>query len=332
MISPSATSVAWNRPLLWLAFAMAALTVVCLVGSLVDPRQLLGVGVWEKPLKFAISIGIYAITWSWLIGQLTSFRRFARVAAVVSVVTLSIEMVAIVGSAAIGQTSHFNVSTPFHTALWAVMAASIGVLWVSTFAVSIVLFRNRLGDRARSLAIRLGALIAVVGMALAFLMTSPTADQLNDYQGIVGAHTVGIGDGGPGLPVLGWSTVGGDLRIPHFIGMHSLQLIPLALIALELAARRVNALRREDVRFGLVWTFSVGYALVVALVTWQALRGQSIVAPDAVTLVAAAAILGAMVIGTVFVLVRPERRDPAGLSEAEALGGERLPVVTTRQG
>ena len=273
----------WHRPLLVLAAAMGVLVAVCLIGLVVDPRQSLGVNVWEKPLKFAISTAIYAVTWSWLIGQLQRFQRVAWWAGTISAILLLIELVIITGAAAAGITSHFNVSTPFNTVLWAIMAASIGTLWVATFVVSIILFRNPLGDRARTLAIRAGALIALAGMALAFLMTGPTAAQLDDWQGIAGAHTVGLADGGPGLPLLGWSTVAGDLRIPHFIGMHALQVIPLALILIELAARRVAVLRDVDVRYRLVAIVSATYVAVLAVLTWQALRGQSIVAPDAAT-------------------------------------------------
>jgi len=273
----------WHRPLLVLAAAMGVLVVVCLVGLVVDPRESLGVNVWEKPLKFAISTAVYAVTWSWLIGQLQRFQRVAWWAGTISAILLLIELVIITGAAAAGITSHFNVSTPVSTALWSIMAASIGTLWVATFVVSIILFRNPLGDRARTLAIRAGALIALAGMALAFLMTGPTAAQLDDWQGIAGAHTVGLADGGPGLPLLGWSTVAGDLRIPHFIGMHALQAIPLALILIELAARRIAVLRDVDVRYRLVAIVSAAYVAVLAVLTSQALRGQSIVAPDAAT-------------------------------------------------
>ena len=273
----------WHRPLLVLAAAMGVLVAVCLIGLVVDPRQSLGVNVWEKPLKFAISTAIYAVTWSWLIGQLQRFQRVAWWAGTISAILLLIELVIITGAAAAGITSHFNVSTPFNTVLWSIMAASIGTLWVATFVVSIILFRNSLGDRARTLAIRAGALIALAGMALAFLMTGPTAAQLDDWQGIAGAHTVGLADGGPGLPLLGWSTVAGDLRIPHFIGMHALQAIPLALILIELTARRIAVLRDVDVRYRLVAIVSAAYVAVLAVLTWQALRGQSIVAPDAAT-------------------------------------------------
>ncbi len=41
-----------------------------------------------------------------------------------------------------------------------------------------------------------------------------------------------------------------------------------------------------------------GYAALVALITWQALRGQPLVHPDAITLAAAGAILAAMAYGT----------------------------------
>jgi hypothetical protein len=282
--------IAWHRPLLVLAAAMVLLAVFSAVAAVVDPREVTGLNVWLKPLKFAISTAVYSVTLSWLIGQLRRFRRAAWIAGTVATAGLAIELIIITGFAAVGDTSHFNITTPLHTAAWSVMAVSISVVWGMTLIVAIGLFRNRLGDRARTLAIRAGAVIAILGMGLAFLMTGPQGDQISDYNGIVGAHTVGVADGGPGLPLLGWSTVAGDLRIPHFIGMHGLQVMPLFAIALELLARRVPALVGVVVRSRLVLVAAITYLAVIALVTVQALSGESIVRPSAPFIVAGAVI------------------------------------------
>jgi len=55
-----------------------------------------------------------------------------------------------------------------------------------------------------------------------------------------------------------------------------------------LAVRRVW-LRDERVRAAIVRWFAVGYLGGFATLTWQAFRGQSVVAPDAATLAALAA-------------------------------------------
>jgi len=306
----NATPIHWHRPLLWLGFAMAALAMFSAVAVFVDHRQLLGVDIWEKPLKFAISVAIYSFTWAWLIPHLQHARRLAWWAGTVTAVLLLVELVIITGAAAAGTTSHFNVSTPFATTLWAIMAASISIVWVLIFVVSELLFRSTLGDAARSLAIRAGAILALVGMALAFLMTGPRGDQISDYRGVIGAHAVGVADGGPGLPLMGWSTLGGDLRIPHFVGMHALQAIPIFLIVLELASRRVIVLRDVTVRFRLVLVAAVSYAATLAVLTWQALRGQSIVQPDAATLTVAAALAVFALAAALAVVLRGERREP----------------------
>jgi hypothetical protein len=314
---PSATTypltIRWHRPLMWLAIAMGALAVVLVVASLIDPRQVTGAEVWVKPLKFSISVGIYALTLSWLIGTMTRWRRALRVAGTISAIGLAIEMVIIVGVAGFGETSHFNVSTPLHTVLWETMAVSIVAVWAMTFIVCVALFKNPLADRARNLAVRAGLMIAIAGMGLAFLMTIPSPSQITDYQGIVGAHTVGVPDGGPGLPFLGWSTVAGDLRIPHFVGLHGLQALPVFVLLLELAGRRLAPLSNPVVRARLVVVATVVYGATLLVLTLQAVAGQSIVHPAGGILLGgiAVAVFG-LTAATLAVVWSPERTRLAG--------------------
>ena len=140
-------------------------------------------------------------------------------------------------------------------------------------------------------------------------------------------YYAGVPDGGPGLPFLGWSTVAGDLRIPHFIGMHALQIIPLALVALELLSRRVHRLRDVTVRLRLMMIVAATYSAVLALVTWQALRGQSIVQPDALTLVISVAIAVAAPVAAAAVLLKTPGLQVEGLPSVE---GEVLATARDR--
>lgn len=276
----------WHRPLIALAVVMALLAIATGVLAITDPREILGQNAWFKPLKFALSIGIYAVTLAWLIGQVQRYRRAAVVLGTFTAVALLVEIAVIAGAAAAGTTSHFNITTPLNGALWAVMGGSIVVVWLASVAVGIAVALHPGPDAARNLAIRAGIVLGIVGMGLAFLMTGPTADQLDDFQGVSGAHAVGVPDGGPGLPFLGWSTEGGDLRIPHFIGLHALQAIPLGLLALELVSRRVPVLRVPRVRFRLVLIGALALAAVCGITTWQALTGEPVVRPSAPILLA----------------------------------------------
>jgi hypothetical protein len=88
--------------------------------------------------------------------------------------------------------------------------------------------------------------------------------------------------------------------------MHALQVIPIALILAELLARRIPALRDVAARFRLVLIVAMTYAATITLLTWQALRGQSIIHPDAATFVTAVAIAVAAIAAAI-VLVRSRR-------------------------
>ncbi|MDT7743349.1 MAG: hypothetical protein QOE59_2427 [Actinomycetota bacterium] len=313
----------WNRSLLALTGAMILLALVCVVGLLVDPRTLLGQPIWAKPLKFSVSFALYAPTLAWMISLVrgTRTRRLASRAGTVVAITSVIEMVAIVGQVVRGRASHFDVATPFDTAVWAVMGTSIAVLWVANLVIAVVLLRERSLPPATAWAVRLGLVAALLGMAVAFLMTSPSGYQITQAEATgsmpaAGAHAVGVPDGGPGLPLVGWSTTGGDLRIGHFVGLHALQAIPLLALGLALLAGRVAVLRSERVRAQLVGVGAGAWVGLTLLLTWQALRAQPLLAPDALTLAVGAGLVVTAVGAAAVVIARGSR--PVAPAEAPA--------------
>lgn len=303
-----------NRPLAMLVAAMVVALVVSVAGLALDPRIVTDAPVWMKPAKFALSIGVYAATLAWLLSFLRERRPLAvSIISWATAILLAGELAIIGLQAARGTTSHFNNATPLDAALFSVMGAMIAVVWVAAVVSAFLLWRYPFADRAVGWAIRTGAVLSVIGMAVAFLMTLPTPAQRGTDTSIVGAHSVGVPDGGPALPIVGWSTSGGDLRIAHFVGMHALQVLPLVAWAL---ARFGPDWLTAATRARLVGIAAVGYLGMLALLTWQALRGQPLVAPDAATLAAAAGLLAVVVAAAVAVITAARRTVPARTIEA----------------
>jgi hypothetical protein len=293
-----------NRALTILGGAMVITYFATLVGIFVDQRVITGAPAWLKPAKFAISVSIYCFTFVWLLGFVENRPRLVRLVANVTVASFIVEMIAIITQAGRGTTSHFNLTTPFDSSLWFTMGAFIVLVWMMNLLLAILLLLQPMPDQAFAWSLRLGVLISSIGMAAAFFMVTPTPDQTaaitNGYgPHVVGAHSIGVRDGGPGLPVLGWSTLGGDLRAAHFVGLHGLEVLPL--FGWLLTRRRsVFALLAANDRLALVSSAGLGYLGLVLLLLWQALRGQSVVSPDAKT-IAVASGLAAGVATSIFI-------------------------------
>ncbi|MFI7220669.1 hypothetical protein [Micromonospora maritima] len=296
----------WHRPLMLLVSAMAVLTVVATVGLVADPRVLTGAPAWLKPLKFAISFVLYGLTLAWMLSLLPRHSRLAERAATVIVAMSVLEMVVIVGQVLRGTTSHFNGTTPLDEALFDVMGAAIMVLFLAQVVLAVVLLRRPTPDRAGGYAVRLGLGVSLLGMLVAFPMVAQRP--AGAPAGISGAHSVGVPDGGPGLPLVGWSTTGGDLRVGHFVGLHALQALPLLAILLE---RFLGARLDQATRARLVLVGGAAYAGLTLLLTGQALRGQPLLRPDALTLTAAAVL--ALASATAAGLVLARRSGRAGM-------------------
>jgi len=273
-----------SRPLTTVGIVMLAALVPFVVGLLVDPRFITGVPAWLKPAKFAVSTAIYALTLAWVFRALPAWPRMRATVGWTSAIVLAIEVAIIAAQAWRGTTSHFNVSTILDGVLFGVMGVLIIVQTIASAAVAVALWRERrFADQAMGWAMRIGMTLTIVGAATGGMMTRPTAAQLEQARAthvmtISGAHTVGAPDGGPGLPGTGWSREHGDLRVPHFVGLHALQLLPLFVLALR---RRDSS---DHARVQAVVLAGSAYAGLFATLLVQALRGQSILQPDALTL------------------------------------------------
>ncbi|MBL7843467.1 MAG: hypothetical protein JNK44_06355 [Cyclobacteriaceae bacterium] len=190
--------------------------VCCLVLTKTSMMQVLGTSAWFKPFKFFLSSAIFVWSMGWYLhylGNSPSINWYSWG----MVALLGIENLYITMQAARGLASHFNVTTPSLAMMWSVMAGAAVAISIWTAVVSFPFFTQSFPLLPTSYVwgIRLGLIVFVIFSLQGLTM------------GARMAHTVGGLDGGPGLLVVNWSTLHGDLRVAHFMGMHGLQVLPL---------------------------------------------------------------------------------------------------------
>ena len=239
-----------ERRLAVFGLGLLALLLPMAIAWGVDERMLRGANVWLKPMKFALSIGLLALTTAWFAGHLAPKRRAGR--AMDWIVWLligagSFELAYITLQAALGQGSHYNVGDPLHATMYSLMGLGAVVLTATQPMLAWQLYRHR--DEALPAAYRLSVLL---GLVLTFVFGAGVGGLLSGLQ---------PPEGGVALPLFGWSLGGGDLRPAHFVGIHAEQVLPLIGCAAASFGVRRGA--------GVVWAATLVYAaLFAALVTW----------------------------------------------------------------
>jgi len=238
-----------NEPLFYFALVCTAASIVFLILTKFSTVQVLGVNAWFKPFKFALSIALYAGTMAWLVSYLPRFNTSLFAWSVI--VLLEFEIIYIALQAARGEQSHFNVSSLVYVALYALMALAATAVSIYTAYVAVLFFKTNFPSLPMYYVwgIRMAIVLFVIFSLEGFVMGSRLS------------HSIGTTDGGAGLPVVNWSTQGGDARIAHFIGMHALQVIPLASYYLL-----------KDVKATLA--LSVVYTALAVFTLVQALNGK----------------------------------------------------------
>jgi hypothetical protein len=205
-----------NRALYYFGWLNLLGAVGCILLTQLDNTVILGISAWIKPAKFFLSTTVFVWTVGWLLYYLQEPRKIALYNKMVIAVFI-FENGYILYRAANGELSHFNNSSAFTVAMFQLMGIAISAmtLWTGYFAW--LFFRRNFPDLKRHYVwgIRFGLLFFTIFALAGYAMMA--------YLG----HTVGGADGDEGLPFVNWSKHYGDLRVAHFMGMHSLQLLPL---------------------------------------------------------------------------------------------------------
>lgn len=205
-----------------------ALFLACLILMQRDDRLINGISVWVKPAKFYLSLSLHAFTVTaalLLIPAGMRTDRGIRAAAAIMVAMMAYEMVYITFRAARGEASHFNDSTVPLQLLYALMG--IGAV---TIMLTTAYFGYRILRQGSTTLLARATGWSFIAAAVLTVWTATTLSQM-------GSHWIG-GDqtDATGLPIIGWSTTGGDLRSAHFFALHIMQFVPAAALTGRKAA------------------------------------------------------------------------------------------------
>lgn len=245
-----AESLARERRLTIYGLALLALLLPMAIAWALEERTVRDVIVWIKPMKFALSIALLALTTAWFIGHLRPAYRGGRGIDRIVWVLIgagSFELGYITLQAALGQASHYNVGDAFHGTMYTLMG--VGALALTATQPMLAWQLHRHADPLRPAAYRLAVQI---GLVLTFVLGAGVGMLLGSLQPPSGGTT---------LPLFGWSLSGGDLRPAHFVGIHAEQVLPLLGFAIAATAQTHAK--------AIVWGATLVYTLLFGgLVAW----------------------------------------------------------------
>lgn len=246
----------------WVAILIFSMGIGCVVGILIDDRTLLGVSVWQKPLKFSISIGVYLLTVGYLITKYPYSNTKKNIINHINTWAIFLEFLIIFYQASRGVQSHYNMASPFDAILFLLMGVFVGITVLVMVLFIFDTVRLKLNtSKSMQWAILLGWIIIFFGSWVGGQMISQVS------------HTVGVADGGAGLPLVNWSTKGGDLRIAHFFALHGLQILPLFALWVSKKSNFSNKKQLLSVTI-----FALLFAALIGYVFFQAKQGIPVIA------------------------------------------------------
>lgn len=217
---------------------------------------------WRKPIEFGLSGAITTLSLAWVLGRLPRSGFWDWTAAILIAFfvpeTLLIDLQQWRGVA-----SHFNFGSDFDVLVFNLMAGCIGFVAIGIAILAVRSLGRVNGPPSTGLAIGAGLFFLLVGQVLGGLIV---ANGLGPDSTVANASIIGAA---------------GELKVPHALGLHGLQVLAVLAVILERAAAPARAAVIA------VGSCVVGYGLLLASATLQAYSGLGPLALTPLTLLVA---------------------------------------------
>jgi hypothetical protein len=204
---------------------------------------------WRKPIEFGISGGLMALSLAAVLGRLPRTGWLAWPIAIGASFFVP-ETALITMQQWRGVPSHFNFATNFDAAVFALMGFFIAVVSLAIVVITVWTFTSLRGPASSAVAIRAGMVLLTVGQVLGFAI-------------------IGNGTAVDDLSRASIFGVAGELKIPHGVALHGLQVLGVLALLLD------RSMLAEPRRLALAVLATAGYALALAASIIHTLDGRA---------------------------------------------------------
>jgi hypothetical protein len=205
-----------DKILFWLGWTHFLMFFFCLGLLIFNHDIIAGENAWAKPTHFYLSSGISLWTFGWFLHFINSKSQI-KVFSWLIAATLFFETTIIFVQSIRGISSHFNTSDPFNAMMNGLLLLLMLIFLITVTYITFLFFKQKKMPISQhyTWVLRMCLLNFVVFTVAGLIMFSKLS---NSNGGI---------DSDSGKILLNWGSKHGDLKIVQFMGVHSLQIIPL---------------------------------------------------------------------------------------------------------
>lgn len=239
---------------------LALMVLPTLSAMALDDRLHNGINIWIKPFKFDVALVMYITTLAVLarwIPIATRQKLWFKIFTSSVIISTMLEIIWIKGAAASGIASHFNVASASMALAYSIAGLAALIMTSGALVYGFLIWRNKNTELSNAMhfAIWFGAIsTAVMTVIIASYMAAQSGH-------LVGGNLLDT----EALPILGWATDGGDLRVAHLFASHSIHILPLFVFVSSWMFKTTST--RATVSVAVIYSAFTFYTL------WEAMNG-----------------------------------------------------------